>query len=302
MKETLFETSDGTKLVCYLWDDVENPQGVVQIIHGMKEHSLRYAGLAKYLNQNGLIVFADDHRAHGKTAKSPEDLGKYDKETNIYEDTVKDEIEISNVLKAKYSKLPLFVFGHSYGSLIGQKYIEDCNLYKAIILCGTSYMNTLENKMAKTIAKITMLFKGKNAPAKMIEKLSFSSYSKGVPEGEMWISHNKDVCKAYQEDPLCNTPFSAKFYYDLMSGTIPLYKKNKLEKINKTKPIMLIAGEEDKFSKNAKLVEKLKKTYEKYNFDNLSMKIYPKMRHEIHNEIDSTEVYKDIKNFFLDNV
>ncbi len=68
MKETIFNTTDGQKLVCVVWDTVKNPVGVVQIIHGMDEHIRRYDRFAKYLNKNGYIVFGNDHRAHGKTA------------------------------------------------------------------------------------------------------------------------------------------------------------------------------------------------------------------------------------------
>ena len=301
MKEGNFKSYDDTLLHTYTWDGCSSPKGVVQLIHGMKEHAGRYDALAKFLNTSGFIVFADDHRAHGKTAKSPENLGKYDKKSNIFLDTVKDEIEISKMLKEKYKGLPLLVFGHSYGSLIAQKYIQDYHDYTAAIICGSSYMNTLENNMAKIIAKLTMCFKGKNAPAKLIEKLSFATYSKGIPEDEMWITHDKNVCKAYKEDPYSNTPFSSKFYADLMSGTTPLYSKKKLEKIDKQKPLFLIAGSEDTFSKNAKLVRRLCKAYQKVGL-NIKLKIYPHMRHEVHNEINNEEVLKDIKNFFIASV
>jgi len=301
MKESEFKSFDGTSLHTYLWDNCPNTYGVIQLIHGMKEHALRYDELASFLNAHGFIVYADDHRAHGKTAKTPENLGKYPQKSNIFLDTVKDEIEISKMLKEKYKGKPLFIFGHSYGSLIAQKYIQDYHDYTAAIICGSSYMNTLENNMAKVIAKLTMCFKGKNAPAKLIEKLSFASYSKGIPEGEMWITHNKQVCKAYMNDPYSNTPFSAKFYADLMSGTIPLYSKKRLAKIDKQKPLFLIAGAEDAFSKNAKLVKKLYKTYQKAGILNIKLKIYPGMRHEVHNEINNAEVLTDIKNFFLEN-
>ena len=56
------------ELSCYLWDKVDNPVGVVQIIHGMQEHARRYSDFAKHLNSKGLIVFASDLRGHGHTA------------------------------------------------------------------------------------------------------------------------------------------------------------------------------------------------------------------------------------------
>ncbi len=302
MKQITFKSFDGTTLACYIWEDVTTPKGIVQIIHGMSEHAQRYNDLAKFLNQYGYIVFADDHRAHGQTAGSPQMVGKYDKPTNLYLDTVRDEIEISKHLKQTYPNLPLFVFGHSYGSLITQKYIQDCDLHKGAILCGTSYMNTFENKMAKTVAGITKKVKGNNANAKFIENLSFKKYGKGVPADELWITHNKEVVKEYKADPYCGNPFSAKFYYDLMSGVIPTYKKANLKKIDKRKPLMLISGALDAFSKNSKLVRKLYEKYRSLGIIDLTIHIYPNMRHEVHNEINNARVYADIKNFLNEHI
>ena len=50
MKERIIESFDGNKIYCYLWDNVKNPVGVVQIFHGMAEHATRYDEFAKFLN------------------------------------------------------------------------------------------------------------------------------------------------------------------------------------------------------------------------------------------------------------
>jgi len=72
MKEGFIKSFDGYEVYRYLWDDVEKPIGIVQIFHGMAEHAKRYEDFALFLNKNGYIVFADDHRGHGKTAKGEE--------------------------------------------------------------------------------------------------------------------------------------------------------------------------------------------------------------------------------------
>ena len=88
-------------LVCYLWDKVDKPKGVVQIIHGMQEHSKRYNSFAKYLNEQGLIVFASDLRGHGQTAlENNLPLGYSD--GDIFDEIVKDQIIITKYLKDKF--------------------------------------------------------------------------------------------------------------------------------------------------------------------------------------------------------
>src|SRR5699024_1012587 len=57
------------------WDDVDHPIGVVQIIHGMAEHSKRYENFAHFLNGQGFIVYADAHRGRGTSLEVEVALG-----------------------------------------------------------------------------------------------------------------------------------------------------------------------------------------------------------------------------------
>ena len=50
-------------------------KGVVQIAHGMAETAARYEDFANDLTNNGFVVYANDHRGHGKTAGEVDKLG-----------------------------------------------------------------------------------------------------------------------------------------------------------------------------------------------------------------------------------
>ena len=293
MKQITIKSFDNTPIVCYLWDKVENPKAIIQIFHGMAEHAKRYDEFAKYLNKKGFIVFADDHRGHGETAGSVDAIGKYNKEANIYYDTVQDEIFFTKKLKSEYN-LPIVILGHSYGSLLAQRYIQATKIFDGAIICGSNYMKTFLNRIAKSIAKTTIRFKGNDAPAKLIEKLSFGAYNKKT--NNSWIAFNQDVVQKYKDDPFCGTPFSAKFYYDMLNANLKTYKGGYLKKIDKDKPILLIAGKDDLFSNKGKGVIKLYKMYKSLDL-NVDMKLYDNMRHEILNEEDRKTVYNDIVDF-----
>lgn len=71
MENFKLRSFDGTELYCYLFDKVENPKGVVMVVHGMGEHMGRYIHFAEYLNSRGYIVFGDDHRGHGFRKPTP---------------------------------------------------------------------------------------------------------------------------------------------------------------------------------------------------------------------------------------
>ena len=61
MKEIFLKSHDGLNLSIALFE-VENPVGLVQIIHGMKEHKKRYYPFAEHLQSLGYTVVVSDNR------------------------------------------------------------------------------------------------------------------------------------------------------------------------------------------------------------------------------------------------
>lgn len=283
------------ELACYVWDKVENPKGVVQIIHGMQEHAKRYDHFAKYLNSVGLIVFASDLRGHGETAVMHNlQLGYSD--GDIFMEILQDQIILTEYLNNKY-KLPITIFGHSFGSFISQRYmVENGFKIKNIILCGSTFTNDMLYKSGYVMAKICKFFKGKKAKAKLIEKLSFKQYAKSFPNGN-WLTRDDKVWNKYISDDLCGKSFPNNFYWSFFKHARHNYKN--LKNIPFYVPILLISGSDDP----VKGKKGLHKLFFKYGIANkkVFLKVYPGARHELINEINKDEVYKDISEFALDN-
>ena len=72
-----FTSSDGLSIACEKWSGQHEPRGVVQIAHGLGEHMGRYAELAKLLVEDELVVYGNDHRGHGLTAKPSDSFGDF---------------------------------------------------------------------------------------------------------------------------------------------------------------------------------------------------------------------------------
>ena len=64
---TITSETDGLGLHLNIWTPDSAPKGVVQISHGLAEHSARYGRFAEALNAAGYAVYANDHRGHGKS-------------------------------------------------------------------------------------------------------------------------------------------------------------------------------------------------------------------------------------------
>ena len=91
------------------------PRAIFQISHGMAEHRLRYAEFAQNLAKLGFVVVTSDHRGHGGSAASPEELGYFNKHKG-WQKCVNDLYELMIQVKQEYPDVPVILFGHSMGS------------------------------------------------------------------------------------------------------------------------------------------------------------------------------------------
>lgn len=295
MKNEKFHSFDGTVLQCYLWDNVRNPKGVVQISHGMAEHARRYDDFANFLNQNGYIVFADDHRAHGATSAKQSSKGvKGYHKGNIYFDTVKDECAITASLKERYG-LPVIYLGHSYGSMIGQRYIEECKDHSGVVLSGSAMMKGGLLSAGAAISNLQYKLLGGEKVANLLDSMSFGSYNKPFKgDGEFaWLSRDKETVRKYIFDEQCGYVMSIAFFKFFLNGLKESYKQENLAKIDVNKPIAIFSGDKDPVGGNGTLVTKLHEQYKALGVKDLSIKLYEDARHEILNETNRGEVYLD---------
>src|ERR1700731_212917 len=130
-------TSDGLAISYYRWPASRAAVGVVQIAHGLGEHALRYAGLAKFLNDAGWQVYAHDHRGHGRTAPSPESYGDFGERG--WPAVVTDTVQLTRIVQAREGRLPIVLLGHSMGSFVAQNYLLDHSaLIAACALSGSA--------------------------------------------------------------------------------------------------------------------------------------------------------------------
>lgn len=296
MKNEKFTSFDGTVLQCYLWNDVKNPKGVVQISHGMAEHARRYDNFATFLNRNGYIVYADDHRAHGLTStkQSTKGVKGYHK-GDIYMDTVKDEIAITDYLAEKYG-LPVVYLGHSYGSMLGQRYIEMPNKSCGAVLCGSANMKGAVLGLGSSIANMQYALLGGEKEGKLLNSLSFGSYNAKFKKDKTpfaWLSRDKEQVKKYIFDEQCGYTMSIAFFKFFFQGLKSSYKSDNLAGIDKNRPVAIFSGAQDPVGGAGKLVKKLYDMYKNLGVKDVTMKLYDGARHEILNETNNAEVYAD---------
>ena len=293
-----FVDKGNLQIFVYKWLPDENVQvkGIVQIAHGMAETAARYEGFARALTNEGFIVYANDHRGHGKTAGEVSKLG------DLGEDGFNSMVENMHVLneriKEENPNLPIFLFGHSMGSFLTQRYI--C-LYgsglKGAILSGSCGKQGVIIDIARLIAKGEIKKIGRSGKSNKLDKLSFGSYNNAFKPNRTafdWLSRdNKEVDK-YIADPFCGTVFTAGFFYDFLGGLKSIADDREVKKVPKDLPIYIFSGDKDPVGKNGKGVLKLVKTYKEHGIKDLTHKLYKDGRHEMLNETNKEEVIFDV--------
>lgn len=284
MNITTYTSHDNTELALYTWDQPK-AIGVVKICHGMAEHCGRYDEFAQYLNTQGYIVVANDHRGHGRSTNST-NLGY--SEGDMFVLNALDQISIVKYCQDTYN-LPVILFGHSYGSFITQYIMQQECTADAYILSGSSYLSGVSIKLGGVIAKAMCRNKGGRHPAKMIADMTFGAYEKKIPGKNNWLSRDASVVAGYNGDPLCGFVCSANFYRSFMGGLAQLYKKNRYV-LTPNKPLLIISGAQDPVGDYGKGITRLDNFYKtKVGLDNVTTKLYEGARHELLNETNKAE-------------
>lgn len=113
-----FTDPDGVEVFYRRWPHDE-AKGVIVIAHGASEHSGRYDRFARVLNDHGYAVYAIDHRGHGRTAES---AGRGRMGPGGGDRLLDDLHDLVERARAEAGGVPVTLFGHTMGSMIGQAY------------------------------------------------------------------------------------------------------------------------------------------------------------------------------------
>lgn len=275
-------------------------KGVVQIVHGMSEHCLRYDHFARFLVSKGFYVLAHDHVGHGKSVACPDQLGHIALSWGA-KTLIQDVQEVRRALAP--ANLPYIIFGHSMGSFVTRAYLAQYgNTVQKAIICGTGNQPHLLSSTGNMLARLLCKVKGEKAYSPFIHNLADGAYNKSVSNPQTvydWISANPANVEAYIQDPLCGQMFTVGGYAALTSLTKEVVTPSHAKKIPHNLPLFFIAGEEDPVGEFGKGVLDAVALYQEQGACAITTFLYPQMRHEILNEEDNQLVYDDIANWLL---
>lgn len=270
-----------------------NAKGVVQIVHGMCEYKERYEGFIDYLTQNGYVVFAHDHRGHGGSVTANENLGYFGDKKG--EAIVDDAALVTDEIRRLYPGLSVTLFGHSMGSLVVRAYIQKYEeKIDKLIVCGSPSKNSLAG-VGLMLNGVISAFRGKKYRSRLMANACTGGGDDKFPgEGKnAWLTRDKTVVEKYNADEKCNFVFSCNGFSNLLHLVKNAYKKKKYPAKHSDLPIFFMAGADDPVIGSEKKWLEAQQFLRDVGYKNVTGKLYPKMRHEILNELGKEEVYAD---------
>ncbi len=299
-KTNSFSSSDNLSIHYHQWLPDAAPKAIVQISHGLAEHAARYERFAEELTKVGYAVYANDHRGHGQSAGSPDKVG-YFESTPFWNAALGDMNQLTEIIRKEHTDLPIFLFGHSMGSLLTRAYITKWGKQlNGAIICATGGDPGMLGKIGGVVAKLTSMISGKAERSDFLNKLSFGKYNDAFQPSRTdfdWLSRDETEVDKYVADPYCGVPFTANFWIELLKGVSQINSASTYQQTPKDLPIILLAGDKDPVGDMAKGVQQVHEAYKKVQIDDLICTIYPDARHELLNETNRAAVMQDIINW-----
>ena len=263
--EMNWKAKDGLDIFAQIWEpDAVQIKAVVCLVHGLGEHSSRYAHVAEAFGKEGYAFFAADLRGHGRSGGARGHISSI-------EDFMQDIDSLLEQARKRYPDLPMILYGHSLGGLLVLHYsLKRKPNVKGVISTSPALRSSLEQQPAKIMAVRVL---GSLLPRVAVpSELETSA-----------ISRDEKVVQVYKNDPLVHDKISLGFGKAMLGATqwtiehaaeFPL-------------PLLLLHGKADRITFPAGSIE-----FSNTLKNKCTLILWDDDYHELHNEAEKNEVFK----------
>jgi alpha-beta hydrolase superfamily lysophospholipase len=261
LAEATITTPDDEVLLTRTWA-VDTPRASVLIVHGAAEHSIRYDHVAAFLNDRDFSVFSYDQRGHGQTTGGRVDIGDFA--------WFLDDIQLVYEQQIAPTGHPWVLYGHSMGGLEVVRYLEDPDRPQPVAAVVSAPALDAD---VSSVLRVASEVLGRFTPWIRLP----------APWKSEQLSRDPAVTEAYDEDPHCGGTLSTRIARQMLNEGARA--KDDMNRISV--PTLVIHGAEDEIvppRASAPLAA----------VDGVERKVYPGLRHEMHNEPEQEVVLTDV--------
>lgn len=275
----------------------EEIRATILILHGMQEHSGRYDAISRHFADKGFAVVTYDHLGHGRTAMNEDELGFFGNKESAKQ-VIGNAKNMAEYLESLHPNVPHFILGHSMGSFITRCLLqEESNKFDGAVIVGTG-----GKIVGAKLGKVFLWLLNAVSPRRRsrfvnnaFSRMNNKHFAK--EEGATstsWLSLSGANREDFSKDKLNGIPFTNNGFYTLLSLNIRATKRRWAENISKNLPFLFISGASDPIGNFGKGVSRTVEQMQKDGFEDIRLKLYPEMRHEILNEDIGVQVYEEI--------
>ena len=288
IREISFPSANGRDTIkAWAYTPLGKPRAVLQLIHGFGEHSRRYLHMISKFQAAGFVVYADDHIGHGKTGYDGGTLGN--PHSGGYMTYLKDEKSLHDIARADYPQLPYFVFGHSWGSMLGRAYAalygEDL---AGLMLCGlVSQFKGCELEYDDPSIRAALAADPYQPSGEWFGKV-FTGMTDRIesPNGPAdWIAVNPDIVADHGGDMFNTFDTTLELVWDLVELYHFIENPEWAAMVPSGLPVYLISGDQDPCGNYGEGLYHVANLLAESG-NRVSVKAYSGYRHEIHNELE----------------
>ncbi len=256
------QTHDGLTLIGQRWVPTDSPRGIVCLIHGLGEHSSRYAYVAEKMNSAGYIFEAIDLRGHGRSdgprGHSPS-----------FDSLLEDISRYLALVRQVHPEGPIFLYGHSLG---GSLVLNYC-LRKQPILAGVIVT-------APGLVPAFPVPAWKTSVGRLLYRLRPEmQMASGLEASD--ISRDPRIVAAYCADPLIHDRISCRMGIDVIDyGSWALSNASQFRL-----PLLLMQGSGDRI-----VSIEANRLFAQNTKGETTIKLWDGLYHEVHNEPEKDQV------------
>ncbi|NKR27663.1 alpha/beta fold hydrolase [Rhodococcus hoagii] len=265
--ESEFAGVHGTRIVYDVWRPDGPPTGILLLAHGLGEHARRYDHVVERLVGLGLVVYAPDHRGHGRSGGKRIEL-------HDWSEFLDDLHRLSAVAIAENPGLQRFLLGHSMGGAIALSYALDHQDELSGLILSAPAVDVVGGK-SRVVIEIGKIL-GRFAPGIPVETLDAKS-----------VSRDPAVVAAYESDPLVH---HGKVKAGIARGMILAAESFPARLPSLTIPVLLLHGTEDRLAD----VSGSRMIAAHAGSKDLTLKTYDGLFHEVFNEPEQEKVLDDL--------
>ena len=252
------ETQDGLRLFCRIWNSNAGRGKTLILVHGLGEHSGRYVHVGSYFAKAGFRTVAFDLRGHGRSGGKPVCVKRY-------EELAADVQSVVTHFRENGS----FLFGHSMGGQLVLWAARHCRMNLSGVIASAPWLGLAQARplwqvfLARALNRITPGVR----------------FSTNVDTAN--LSHDQAHLDSLEDLDLLHNYITVRFYFEAIRAAAQIIEDPVIDF-----PVLLVQGGDDRVTSR----ETVEAFFKRLQAPLKTLKIYPGLFHELHNETARLEV------------